>query len=175
MSDTPMAGANEFDGEDDDIVNDGSNGFDWHKAIPWILGLAALITAGLFGWDQYQQNQLPAAFTARPGDSVMTYVVSSKDPIERARIAVRAAELTRQPVLATELCGQSVQRVPGQCGRPHEVTYKQARSLARFPGTVMLNVPLYPGDFMDARKGIYIGAVQPITELPGVTVTAPAT
>lgn len=159
----------------DSIIDDGQKNF--FQQHPWF-GLFGLVALAVFTFWAYSiwnfERQLPAAFTAKPGDSVMTYVTATKDPVKRARIAVRAAELTRQPVLATELCGQSVPRVPGQCGRPHEVTYKQARSLASFPGTVMLNVPLYPGDFMDARKGIYIGAVQPITELPGVTVTAPA-
>jgi hypothetical protein len=170
MSDASMTYSNEHD---DDGINDAED----HTFRNWVFALFGTILAvclAFFAWNAYQQSLLPAPFTAKPGDSLMTYVTSSKDSVERARIAVRAAERTRQPVFATELCGQSVQRVPGQCGRPQEVSYKLARTLASFPGTVMLNVPLYPGDFMDARKGIFIEAARPVTTLSGVTVVAPA-
>lgn len=142
----------------------------------WVLaGFGVVMAAGLcfFAYTAYQYYQLPAPFTAKPGDTLMTYITATNDPVERARIAIRAADRTDQPILATELCGQAVQRVPGVCGRPQEVSAKQAMKLVRFTDTVQLNVPLYPGDFMDARRGFFKEAPRPVTTVEDITVTAP--
>lgn len=160
-TDMPMTGANEFD-EDGINDHDGFNGVNWRKVTVVVLALAALIIAGLFAWHKHEQSQLPALFVAGRGDSVVTHVTATRDPVKQVRIAVRAAELIRQPVYATEICGQAVQLVSGQCGVPHEVSHKRAHQLASHTDTVLLDVRLQPGDLVDAKRGVFISHDDPM-------------
>lgn len=70
MPDTPMTGANEFDGVDDDSIYRDLHPPNMMRN--WIIiGLIlVLFAAGMFGWRVYQ-NRLPAASTTAQYDEVV--------------------------------------------------------------------------------------------------------
>lgn len=132
-----------------------------------LIGLGAVYFA-------LQFYMLPPAFIATPGDSLVAHVTSSKDPVMRTRIAIRAAQLMKRPVIVTESCMTQTHYVARDCS-PHEVPYKLALQLAQYTDTVRIDVPLAPGDVVDARHHRFIPADDGVDDVSPVRVyTTPA-
>ncbi len=170
----PITPATEYE----DSISGDPDRFDF---VPTVIAAGFTIVAIILvvmGWGIYQKwqiNQLPAAFTAKQDDAVVNYVTATKDPVAKLRIAVRAAERVDLPVYATESCKADVPQLPkGLCGRSFLVTYQHARHLARYQKTVELNIPLHPGDIMDARAGRFTQAPpSKVTTVSPLVITAP--
>ena len=132
MNSPQMVGANEFDGIDDDISNDGFRGLDWRKLVPWFLGLAVLVAVGLLAYQNY--FRYPERFTVAAGENLLDHTGGNLN------LAIDVAERVGLPIYATPMGGES-----------EPVSYKDARSLISETATVQLNVPVYDGDEIDAR------------------------
>ncbi len=175
MTDTPnLIGANEFDGVDDDD-NGQKNFFQEH---PWfsLLGLIALAVFSVWAYSIWNfERQLPAPFTAVKGDTLIAHVTSTEDPVKRLQIAIWAAERTEQPIRVVQRCGAARAVVPvHECGKPYRTwDYNWARKYARFSDSVLFDVPLQPGAFMDARRGKFTPAPRRVNVVDPVVVIAP--
>lgn len=177
MNTAPITPATEY--EDSIVIVGGrESGTDlaaFASAAGVLIVATILAVVGWYMFQNWQINQLPAAFTAKQNDAVVNYVTATKNPVTKLRIAVRAAERVDLPVYAAESCEADVFQLPkSRCGRSFLVTYQHARHLARYQKTVKLNIPLHPGDMMDARSGAFAPAPPPkVTTVSPVTVTAP--
>tara|TARA_R110000824_G_scaffold401771_1_gene615789 strand:- start:449612 stop:449986 length:375 start_codon:yes stop_codon:yes gene_type:complete len=117
-----------------------SNGRTNHHLIKRGVALVCLLTlaiAGVVTYNNHQLNQLPEAFTVAEGDTLVSY--TRRD----LPLAITVAERVGLPVLATTN------------GDTTLVSYKDARGMVNKTDTVRLVVPIYPGDFIDARNRIY--------------------
>ena len=116
-----------------------SNGRTNHHLIKRGMGLAALLTlaiGGVVAYNDYNLNQLPDAFTVAEGDTLVSHT-------RNLPLAITVAERVGLPVLATTN------------GTTTQVSYKDARGMVDKTDTVRLVVPIYPGDFVDARNRVY--------------------
>jgi len=133
---TDMVHANEFD--DDGITDDDAG----HDLLPrnWRLmaiGAAVLAILVVVGVTAFNYWSLPGPFTVEKGDALLDHTRGNLP------LAITVAERVNLPVMATE------------AGRTTLVSYKDARRMVNDTDRVRLVVPIYPGDYVDARNRVY--------------------
>ncbi len=116
-----------------------SRGSDQHlikRVVGFVIAISLTI-AGVVAYNDHQLGRLPEAFTVAEGDTLVSY--TRRD----LPLAITVAERVGLPVMATTN------------GSTTLVSYKDARGMVDKTDTVRLVVPIYPGDFIDARNRIY--------------------
>lgn len=109
----------------------------------WPLIVILLIVLAFCGQMIYTYYRLPPAFMVTKDDVLVNHTNGDMN------LAIDVAERTRMPVIATEMGGTR-----------ESVSYARARQILRYTDTWRVDVPLFPGDLVDARAGRYVPATQ---------------